>query len=406
MATDDYTLRTLTADDLDEYAGVVATAFLSEGDLANVIDAERTVFEPDRTVAVLEGGRFAGVGGILTRSLTLPGGRARPVAGVTSIAVRPDQRRRGVLSRIMRAQLDGLHESGAEPIAALWASEAAIYGRFGYGLATDYIHYEITAKTPFRPGVDLGADRVREVARADAIEAIKPIYERHAATTVGALSRPGAYWEYHLLDTERRRAGASPLRFAVHPDGYAVYRVKGEWSERAPDGRLMVRELVATTPRAYAALVRYLLDVDLIGMVELDGAVDEPLTLLLQTPRAALRKRFDGLFIRLVDLDRALVARDYAADVDVVIEVADEWCPWNAGRWRFTAKDAQATVERTTADADLSTSSTELGAAFLGGTRLTMLAAAGRVHEHTPGAVARLSAAFLGEREPACVEVF
>jgi len=405
VATDDYTIRQLTADDLEAFSGVLATAFLADGELEKIIDAERTVFEPERSVAVVADGRFAGVGQILSRAVTLPGGRICPMAAVTSVGVRPDHRRRGVLTRIMRAQLHGLHESGAEPIAALWASEAAIYGRFGYGLATDYVRHEISARTPFRPGVDLGTDRVREVPRAEAMAVIRPIYERYAAATVGALGRTEPHWNYHLLDSEHRRRGASPFRFAVHPDGYAVYRVKGEWSDRAPNGRVMVRELVATTPESYAALMRYLLDVDLIGVIEYDGGPDEPLSLLLQTPRAALRRRFDGMFIRLVDLDRGLTARDYAADVDVVMDVADEFCPWNAGRWRFVAKDGDAVVERTTADADLSLSTTELSAAYLGGPRLTSLAAAGRVRG-TPAAVARLSAAFQSEREPACVEVF
>ncbi|WP_436495108.1 GNAT family N-acetyltransferase [Actinokineospora sp. HUAS TT18] len=406
MATDDYTIRQLTADDLEAFSVVLHMAFLSDSPLENVMQAEKTVFEPERSHAVVADGQFAGVGQILTRTVTVPGGAAVPVAAVTSVGVRPDHRRRGVLTRIMRTQLHGLHESGGEPIAALWASEAAIYGRFGYGLATDYVHHEITAKTPFRPGIDLGAERVREVSREEAWPLLRPIYDRYAAATAGALGRTDPHWNYHYLDTERRRAGASALRFAVHPDGYVAFRVKGDWTDRAPNGRLTVREFVATTPRAYAALLRYVLDVDLVGVVEWDGGPDETLTLMLQTPRAALRKRYDGMFVRLVDLDRALMARHYAADVDVVIDVADEFCPWNAGRWRFAAKEGKATVERTTADADLSTSTTELAAAFLGGPRLASLAAAGRVREHTPGAVSRLSAAFVGQREPVCVEVF
>lgn len=407
MANDDYSIRPLTDDDLPEFAGLLAKAFLNDDHVDSAVEAERTVFEPERSLAVIADGRFAGIGQILTRSVCVPGRGQTPVGAVTSVGVATEHRRRGVLTRLMRAQLHGLHESGAEPIAALWASEAAIYGRFGYGLATDFVNYEIPAKTPFRPGIDLGSDRVRELPREEALPFIRPIYDRYAESRVGALGRGDGHWEYHLLDSENRRGGASRLRFAVRPDGYVAYRVKNGWSDRGPDGRASVRELVANTPQAYAALVRHLLDIDLVAYVDYNAGVDDPLPLLLQTPRAAKCSRYDGMFVRLVDIDRALCARGYASAVDVVLEVADEFCPWNAGRWRFTVDaDGTAEVTRSTDEPDVSTSTTDLAAAFLGGTRIATLAAAGRVREHTPGAVAALSAAFLAEREPVCVEVF
>jgi predicted acetyltransferase len=397
----------MTHDDIDSIAGVLAKVFLVDDDLDSVTASEKTVFEPERTYGVFADDRLVGCGEILTRTICVPGRGQTPVAAITSVGVLTDHRRRGVLTRIMKAQLHGLHEAGAEPISALWASEASIYGRYGYGLATEYIRHEITAKAPFRPGVDLGTEPVREVQRDEAMPIIRPLYDRYAATRVGVLGRGDGHWAYRYLESPRRRNGASSLRYALHPDGYAAYRVNVGWTDRGPDGQVLVYELVANTAPAYAALLRHLLDVDLIGRIEYDGATDEPLTLLLQTPRAALRKRFDGLFVRLVDIDRGLMARGYASAVDVVIEIVDELCPWNEGRWRFKVdEDGSAIVERTTAEPDLSTTTTDLGAAFLGGTRISALAAVGRVIEHKPGAVARLSAAFLADREPACLEVF
>lgn len=407
MANDDYSVRKLTDDDLPEFSRVLVKAFLSDDDFDSAAEAERTVFEPERATGVVADGRLAGVGQILTRSVCVPGRGQTPVGAVTSVGVAVDHRRRGVLTRLMREQLHGMHESGAEPIAALWASEAAIYGRFGYGLATDYIRHEITAKTPFRPGVELSGDRVLEMSRDEAMPLIRPIYDRYAAGRVGALGRGDGNWDYHYLDLPYARRGMSSLRFAVHPDGYVAYRVRGGWSDRGPDGRVVVRDFVATTPQAYASIIRHLLDIDLVGQVEINGGLDEPLSLLLQTPRAAVCHRFDGLYMRLVDIDRALCARGYASAVDVVLEIADEFCPWNAGRWRFTVDaDGTAEVTRSTDEPDVSTGTNDLAAAFLGGTRIVTLAAAGRVREHTPGAVAALSAAFLAEREPACLEVF
>ncbi|MGQ0837962.1 GNAT family N-acetyltransferase [Actinokineospora sp.] len=403
----EYTLRTLTDADLPTFSRLLANAFLADDQIEDITHKESLVFEPARAQGVYADDRLVGTGQVLSRAVCVPGGGLTPFGGVTSVGVAGDHRRRGVLTRIMRAQLHGMHETGAEPIAALWASEAAIYGRFGYGLASEYVRYDVTARTPFRPGVDLGPHPVREVPHAAALPVVRALYDRYAASRVGALARDDAHWAYHLHDAPARRQGASAYRFAVHPDGYAVFRVAQGWTDRAPDGRVSVRELVATSAQGHAALLRYLLDIDLIGHVEHDGAVDDPLTLLLQTPRSALRTVFDGLFVRLVDVDRALPVRTYSAPVDAVVELADEFCPWNAGRWRITVNDkGTAAAVRTRADADLATSTAELGAAFLGGTRLTTLAAAGRVREHTPGSVAALSAAFVAEREPACLEVF
>jgi predicted acetyltransferase len=147
----------------------------------------------------------------------------------------------------------------------------------------------------------------------------------------------------------------------------------------------------------------FLLDQDLTRTITWDLApVDEPLWLMLSDPRAVRMTLADSLWARLVDVAAALGARSYASDADVVIEVADDFCSWNAGRYRLSGDGC----ERTEAAADLALDVADLGAAYLGGTTLRSLAAAGRVHELTPGAVARASAAFRGEVEPWCPEMF
>ncbi|MDQ3579707.1 MAG: GNAT family N-acetyltransferase [Actinomycetota bacterium] len=402
---DDYDLRALTADDVPAFADLVTKAFLADW-AEEVAGLFGGVFEPDRSHGVFVGDRLIGGGQILSRDLRVPGGWI-PFAGVTYICVAADHRRRGVLSRIMRAQLHGLHDAGAEPIAALWASEAAIYGRFGFGTATEVTYFDVIAKSPFRSGVDPGSAPVRELSRAEALPVIKALYERESSARVGALSRDDAAWTHFLHDTAATQAGATTFRFAVHPDGYAIYRAKGVWGERGPAGQISAHELVAATPQAHAALLRHLLDMDLATSVTFKGTVDDPAALLLHDPRAAVRSLRDALYIRLVDVDRGLRSRRYAGPVDAVIDVTDEFCPWNTGRWRMTVDSSgAATVTRTDDAPDVSTTTTDLGAAFLGGTRLTTLAAAGRVQEHTPGAVAALSSVFLTDRVPACLEIF
>jgi predicted acetyltransferase len=186
-------------------------------------------------------------------------------------------------------------------------------------------------------------------------------------------------------------------------DGYALYAVRPEFDDDGPAGEVRVRELVAATPTAHARLWAFLVDQDLTRTVTWHAApVDEPLWLMLTDPRAVRITLSDSLWVRLVDVAAALGARSYASDADVVLEVADEFCAWNAGRYRLSGSGC----ERTDAEPDVALDVADLGAAYLGGTTLRSLAAAGRVRELTPGAVVRASAALRGEVEPWCPEMF
>lgn len=406
VSEDGLTIRTLTTDDLPAFSEMLSRAFLLDHTDGQQ-HSEALVFEPERSHGVFDGDELIGTGEILTRKLTVPGAGPTPIAAVTSVGVAPGHRRRGALTRVMRVQLHGLHEAGAEPIAALWSSEAVIYGRFGYGLAAQFLRAKVQKGSAFRPGIELGDERVREIKCEQAIPLIKAIYEEEAPLRVGALDRSEAAWDFVLEDPERRREGGTALKFAVLPDGYAIYRVKSDWHEEGPRGTLTLQELVATTPQAYATLHRFLLDYDLIGTVEMFAAVDEPLVHLLADPRKMSRSAGDSLWVRLVDVDRALAARHYSAPADLVFGVQDDFCPWNTGNWRLvTDTDGKAEVTRTDAAPDLELDVVDLGAIFLGGTRPSTLAAAGRIRQLTAGAVSRATAAFATDREPACLESF
>jgi predicted acetyltransferase len=402
---DQLTIRTLTDADLPAFSEVLASAFLTDHS-EDLLAEERSVFEPARSHAVFDGETMVGTGELLSRRLVLPGADPVPAGAVTSIGVAPGHRRRGVLSMIMRAQLELLHETG-ESLAVLWASEGGIYGRFGYGLGTQLARISLPRGTAFRRDVAVDPEPVRELPRERALPLIRDIYDRVWRTRAGYLDRTDSAWEYHLFDGPSRRGGRTGRRFAVHPQAYAVYRAKLDWQERGPRSTVTVHELTAATPAAYAAILRYLLDIDLVGEVVLRLGTDEPLVHMLADPRAAVRTVFDALWVRLVDVDRALMARRFLVPLDTVLEVADEVCPWNAGRWRLVAgPDGRAEVTRTDAPADLALDVTALGAAFLGGTRLSTLAAAGRVRECRPGTLARASLAFLHDEEPRCLETF
>jgi len=399
------TIRTLTEMDLPAFSEVLASAFLTDHS-EDLLAEERAVFEPSRSHAVFDGETMIGTGELLSRRLVPPGAEPVPAGAVTSIGVAPGHRRRGVLSMIMRAQLAFLHEAG-ESLAVLWASESGIYGRFGYGLGTQYARISLPRGTAFRRDVAVDPEPVRELPREQALPVVRDLYDQVWHTRAGHLDRDAAAWEYHLFDGPERRAGRTRLRFAVHPRAYAAYRVKSDWQVRGPRSTVTVHELTAATPAAYAAILRYLLDIDLVGEVVLRLGTDEPLVHMLADPRAAVRTMSDALWVRLVDVDRALMARRFPVPLDVVLAVTDELCPWNAGRWRLVVgADGRAEVSGTDAPADLALDVAALGAAFLGGTRLTTLAGAGRVRECRPGTLARASLAFLHDDEPRCLEVF
>jgi predicted acetyltransferase len=412
MLTHGLTLRSIEPGEYDRFHRFVEAVFLSTPRPEDVAD-ELQVFESDRSSVVFDGAEIVGSSAILTRDLTVPGGPT-PSACVTAVAVAPTHRRRGVLTEMMRTQLHGLHGEGREPLATLWASEAAIYGRFGYGMANLQAHLQADIRLlALRPDVARGPGEVRLGDPGEVRDDLVTVYERVRPERVGHFGRPDRWWNRRLYFPEHRRHGAGELRAAVHhgpdgPDAYALYAPKPGWADDGPDGGLTIRELTATTPEAHAALWELLLGIDLARTLDWNLApVDTPLLHQVTDAGRVRVTTSHGLWVRLVDLDRALGARRYAAPVDVVFEVSDEFCPWNAGRWRLTAgPGAPATCERTGSPADLALSAAELGAAYLGGTSLGALAAAGRVRELCPGAVRAASTAFAEPRAPHCPEIF
>ena len=376
-------------------------------------EADARVFEPERSLAGFDGDRIVATAAIYSRQMTMPGG-PRPVAAVTMVSVSPTHRRRGLLTEMMRRELTESHADHRESVAALWASEGGIYGRFGYGLATR--RASVTARSAevrLRPGVDLGSGRMRLATAEEARPHLVELYERARVAEVGWLDRTEAWWDYRLNDPEHWRDGATALRFALNEEedgrvtGYAIYRIKQSWDGRRNDSEVVVIELAATTPQAYASVWSFLANLDLVPVLRRRiGPLDEPFQHQITNPRALVFDVFDGLWVRLADVGRALADRTYGAGVDVVLEVADEFCPWNAGRWRLRGGPDGAECAPTSDPADVALTSTDLGAAYLGGTTLATLAAAGRVGELRPGALSAASRAFSSDRQPWCPEVF
>jgi predicted acetyltransferase len=309
---------------------------------------------------------------------------------------------------MMRAQLDDVHERG-EPLAALWASEETIYGRYGYGLASLVLNMKIPrVHSDFQP-IFRGIGEVRIVEAADAVPLVSPVYDRVQSVTPGMYARSASWWEHRILaDPPEWRQGGGPKVCAVlevdgEPFAYALYRLNVSFGDLGPDTTMQVIEAVGTTPAATASIWRFLLDVDWTQTVAARLLpVDHPLLLLLARPNLARATVFDGLWVRLVDVGTALSGRGYAGDGAVVFEVADAFCEWNAGRWLLEGGEAA----RTDREPDLRLDVEALGSAYLGGFTFRELANAGRVEELREGALQRADAIFRSDVAPWSPEIF
>jgi predicted acetyltransferase len=405
----DYEVRPIAREEFDAFLHAMHEAFheeTHEEDLA----LWRKALAPERTLAAIADGKIVATSGLFSFELTVPGAVV-PMAGVTAVGVLAEHRRRGLLDRLMRGHLEAIHERGREPVAALWASEGAIYGRYGYGVASRILDMTVRS-TEARLRVPVPERRPRTGTPAELLDDMRTAYERVRPHRTGLLGRDDVAWEDAVSDFEHTREGAGRLRALVFdgddgPAGFATFAVKSAWVDHHPQDTVELRELIAATPEAAAALWAHLLGLSLSRTLHWEyAAEDEPLPHLLTDPRAVGGSLRDGLWVRLVDVPAALAARTYTAPVDVVLDVADDDCPWNHGRWRLEGDAGGARCAPTTAAADLALSVAELGAAFLGGTSLAVLADAGRVREHTPGALDAAARGFRGAREPWSLESF
>ena len=361
----------------------------------------------ERMHAAFEDGRVVGGAGAFAFDLTVPGG-VLPCCGTTVVGVHPTHRRRGALTQMMRAQLDEAHERG-EPIAALWASEATIYGRFGFGVATLCGDVELGREhTAFEPPFRRTAE-ARFVDREEALDVFPRVYDRVRLETPGMYTRTRDWWETRvLLDPSERREGGGPHRRVVieldgTPEAYAIYRHHPSWAGASATSKVRVIECFATSPQATKEVWRYLLDLDWTATFTAALLpVDHPLVLLLAESRRLSFRTADALWLRLLDVPAALSGRDYLGDGRLVLEVSDSFCPWNEGRWQLEGGQAR----RTDAGPDLRLGVRELGSAYLGGFTFADLQRAGRLEEVVAGAVARADGIFRTDRKPWCPEIF
>jgi predicted acetyltransferase len=327
--------------------------------------------------------------------------------------VLPTHRRQGLLTSMMRYQLDDVRQRG-EPLAILQASESIIYGRYGYGLATTQGTYQIEPRFAAFATHPEQHGRLRMIDKTAAVTILPAVYDRYRLLQPGAISRSGPWWDRHLSDPKRHRHGAGERYHVTYEsesgqvDGYASYRIKENWEHGFPQNTLILTQLIATDPESRSALWRFCFGVDLVGSLEANNfPLEEPLRWMLKDPRRfRLTDSGDFLWVRLVDIAAGLAGRRYATEGRIVFEVEDSFCPESSGRYVLEGGLDGATCSRSDATADITLRVADLGATYLGGVGFSTLARANRVTERTSGALRKADAMFACEPQAWCCTGF
>lgn len=406
-----WTIRPIGEDEVDLFRSRLARGF--GGDPSTDESARKRfvkTFELERTFAAFDQDDLVGTGGAFSFQLTVPGGAAVPMGGTTVISVQPTHRRRGVLTEMMRYHLEEVTGHG-EPLAGLWASESSIYGRFGYGMATERHHVSLNSTT-FSMSGPLPAGRVRLAEPDEAEKALRDVYERVRPTVPGMLARSDSWWEHRVMRDDKEAQGdRSRRRYALYQvdgviDGYASYRQKENWSGFTSSGEVDVSEVIAVTDDAHTALWHFLCNIDLFSRLEYWNApVDDPLPHKVTDPRRVERRLADALWLRVLDVPAALEARSYETDGAITMRGEDRFRPQTSGIYELEVSAGVGRCQQTEASPRITAGIEVLGELLLGGGNAMALAAAGRLSgpEASLRALHRL---FRTDRAPWCEEVF
>lgn len=398
-------LRIITDDEVSAFREVLLTTFGTDveadpgGD-----DRFRALVGKNQAWGAFDQGTLVATAATFDHTIGLPGGTTLPIAGLTMVTVRPTHRRRGLLRKLLDLHFADARDRGYAA-SGLWASEAGIYGRFGYGIAAhnDVVQIERAGELTVAAGREL--DDVQWIDEAQARLMLPAIYERATAMRPGALRRSEAWWrERRFLEVPLMRGGASRRRHVIARRGdslvgYLVFRQRGGFTDGIASGKAEINELIAIDTRAEATLWRLALGMDLYPTVSWWNApIDDSLPWLVGDSRRIKRQRVDNLWLRIDDVAAALGARRYAAD-GVIRFAIDEAC------WELAVVDGRGRCTPTTQTPDLRLDRPSLGALYLGGTSATQLARAELVRGE-PSAIATTDRLFASAIAPWCPEIF
>ncbi|MFG2194714.1 GNAT family N-acetyltransferase [Streptomyces sp. NPDC048639] len=411
-------VRTVGDHELRDWMRAMATGFLQEPEIsAEEVEARRPGIDLDRTQGAFDAGRCVGTYRSFDQLITVVGGGAVAANAVSNVTVSPTHRRRGLLSRMMENDQASAKERG-DVLSTLIAAEYPIYGRYGFGPAAWTTEWEVDVA---RAGVDprwAGPDDGGRIDLTDGAEVRKlgpELHERLRAVQHGVVDRTERWWRRSTGEIRVASDAWTEPFYAIHRpaggdgriDGLLVYTARNRWEAKRPHCSAKVRGMIAATPAAERALWHFLLSVDWITTV-LSGsrAPDDLLPLFLPDPRAArITTHADFLWVRLLDVPRALEGRTYPTAGSLVLDVHDA-AGLAGGRFRLDASPDGASCTPTTATADLTLPVGELGALYLGDESAVRLASLGRVTEERAGAAVRADTLLRTSRRAWCPDVF
>ena len=337
-------------------------------------------------------------------------GKAMRLAGVSTIGTQPEYRRRGLVRRIHTQAFADMRDA-EQPVAALWASQAAIYQRYGYAMTSVLRHYAVdTVDVRFFDGDD-GSGRVARLELESAYDTLKGIYIAFIADRTCYLHRAKALWLQNALEEVE---ADGPIWAAVHADddgkaqGYVVYTLRAGKVDHAARGQeIVIRDLAWLTQDAYRSLWRFIASHDLVGRVRWHSApVDDPGPELFMEPRMLNARDHEGAWFRLVDAPAALAGRGYDIDAELAVGIADDpLTPWNNGVWHLETGSEGAHARPTRAAPDIRLNVKALASLWTGFRSASELASWGLL-DGDRGAVARADAMFRTRHAPHCPDHF
>ncbi|MCF2530470.1 GNAT family N-acetyltransferase [Yinghuangia soli] len=418
----DIDIRNVTEDELSAWGLAMDVGFLRVPDYTKEIRAQwgdylREVVDIDRTQGAFDGAAIVGTFRSWPGEIALPGGASVPMSAVTNVTVSATHRRRGLLTRMMRADLDASAARG-EAMAILIAAEYNIYGRFGFGPATDYSLYRVDLAHARLTDAELAhkepGGRIELVSPETMTELGPDIHEEFRRRTPGAITRRWMWWPFYTAVRQRPGGKAVDHRFyAVYrdpagvPTGYLAYRIDEQWDDFVPKATLHADQLIANSRAAEAALWEYATQVDYVVRIHAgERPGDDLLPQRFTNPRAVTwDSARDFVWVRLLDVPAVLGARTYAVSGRLVLEVEDAM-GYAAGRYVLEGGPEGASCARTDEPAELVLGVDALGSLSLGGGSAVRLAEAGAINELIPGAVARAEVMFRTARAPWCPDWF
>jgi predicted acetyltransferase len=361
------------------------------------IDKARAIHDITRFELALDGKELVAIVGAFSLQVTVPGSGRLPMGGLTWVSTSATHRRQGLLTELMARSLADVDRRG-EPVAMLGASEAGIYERYGFGVATLLRATSIDRRlTQVRPEFRPKPGSVRFIDGDKALSHVSEVWSRFHRTRAGEVDRSEALHRFLFDSRATERDGFSPAFYLAHRDGYAVYRILMQWNNGKPAHNLDLIELVATNPDAHVALWHTVLGVDLVGPItSRQVPIDDPLPYLLTNPRALETTTLnDGVWVNVRDVKACFGERTYGTTDRIVIEA-------DGDRWAIDGGPDGATCKAVKSRPDIVMDHTSLGALLLGGVWPSTLAAGRRLEPRSDEALRRGDAFFVTSPAPHC----